>query len=100
MAAGSEVPSLPSLHSPGSRASKWVMGIGLGVVIILIAAGVLYGYQYFSGKPAPVNLPPLGGKKEVSKVTIKSEYKNPFDQQNQYVNPFAEFKSPFTSLQK
>lgn len=29
------------------------------------------------------------------KVSIKSEYKNPFDKETQYVNPFDTYKNPF-----
>lgn len=29
------------------------------------------------------------------KVTLKTEYKNPFKKESQYVNPFEEYKNPF-----
>ena len=29
------------------------------------------------------------------KVSIKTEYKNPFDKKTQYVNPFDTYKNPF-----
>ena len=33
-----------------------------------------------------------------STVTLKSEYKNPFDSNTQYANPFAQYKNPFDSI--
>lgn len=29
------------------------------------------------------------------KVSVKTEYKNPFDKKTQYVNPFDTYKNPF-----
>lgn len=31
-------------------------------------------------------------------VELKTEYKNPFTKEAQYVNPFNEFKNPFNNL--
>lgn len=42
------------------------------------------------------NLPFLSGKKP--NVTLKAEYKNPFDKKTQYVNPFEDAKNPFANL--
>lgn len=33
-----------------------------------------------------------------SNVSLKKEYKNPFDKNAQYVNPFSQYKNPFDSL--
>lgn len=34
------------------------------------------------------------------KVSLKKEYKNPFDKNAQYVNPFSQYKNPFDNLIK
>ena len=31
-------------------------------------------------------------------VSLATEYKNPFDSDSQYVNPFSEYKNPFDTL--
>lgn len=31
-------------------------------------------------------------------VGLKTEYKNPFEKDTQYVNPFSEYKNPFDNL--
>lgn len=33
-------------------------------------------------------------------VSLKKEYKNPFDKNAQYVNPFSQYKNPFDNLIK
>ncbi len=40
-------------------------------------------------------LPGSAGKPTVE---VKTTYKNPFKKENQYVNPFDEFKSPFLNV--
>lgn len=45
--------------------------------------------------PAPVLDRLAGG----AAISLNEDYRNPFDQESQYVNPFSEFKSPFHSLQ-
>ena len=60
------------------------------VPVLLIAVGLLV---YFSNSKTSLSNVPLFSK--APKVAIKSEYKNPFDQKTQYVNPFEEYKNPF-----
>lgn len=43
-----------------------------------------------SAKQSPVKKEP--------EVVVKTEYQNPFDKNNQYVNPFSEYKNPFDTL--
>lgn len=91
-------PDLSSLS--GSPLKKWppskrVLIITVVVLIIIIIAAV----WFYLGSQAetPVNLgSAILGQ---SKVEVRREYKNPFDRDNQFVNPFAEVKSPFTVLQ-
>lgn len=37
-------------------------------------------------------------KKKTASVQLKNEYKNPFDEKTQYVNPFSSYKNPFDTL--
>ena len=68
----------------------------LFLVLIVSAAVLVYVLFIKNG----VNLPSLpGGAKEATQVSVKTEYKNPFDKKTQYVNPFDQYKSPFLSLE-
>lgn len=55
------------------------------VVVVLFATGVIKN---------PLKDLPLFSKG--AKVSTKSEYKNPFKKETQYVNPFESYKNPFT----
>lgn len=70
--------------------------ITIVVVIVVAVIAILVGLRYFAGNKSGVNILIPG---RVSKVEVKTEYKNPFDRENQFVNPFAEVKSPFNNLQ-
>lgn len=50
--------------------------------IILIASGV-------------IKIPSLPFGKKEAKVDLKTEYKNPFKKETQFVNPFQTYKNPF-----
>ena len=64
--------------------------------LALLAIGVLYIALVRFGiikDPFPLgNIPFLQTQ---PKVSIKTEYKNPFDKKTQYVNPFDTYKNPF-----
>ncbi len=62
--------------------------IGILVVILLIAVGFLLGVIKVPGVPLPIF------QKKVQ-VQLKTEYKNPFAKETQYVNPFDTYKNPF-----
>ena len=66
----------------------FVLGVGVFVFMRSTMRGGLS-----SASPADTDQVPV-------QVSLTSEYKNPFDQDSQYVNPFEEFKSPFHSLQQ
>lgn len=55
------------------------------VVVVLFATGVI--------KNPLKDLPFLS---KGAKVSTKTEYKNPFKKETQYVNPFESYKNPFT----
>lgn len=63
-------------------------------VLLIIAAVVVFLLIRFGviNNPFP-NLPFLQSSPSVS---LKTEYKNPFDKDTQYVNPFETYKNPFT----
>ena len=58
------------------------------IIVVLIAAGLALVYFVILKKP----LPSLQGG---PKVELKTTYKNPFNKDTQYVNPFQEYKNPF-----
>lgn len=61
------------------------------VLVIVVASFFTLAYFRFIKSPLP-NLPLL---QKAPKVSIKTEYKNPFDKKTQYVNPFETYKNPF-----
>ena len=64
----------------------------LSLVLVIVVVSI-FTLVYFRFIKSPLsNLPLL--KKE-AKVSIKTEYKNPFDKKTQYVNPFETHKNPF-----
>ncbi len=63
--------------------------IGVLVVILLVAIGFLLGVIKVPG----LSIQPLLEKK--AQVKLKTEYKNPFAKETQYVNPFEDYKNPF-----
>ena len=74
-------------EKPKTKNNK-VLIISLVIVVVSI-----FTLVYFRFIKSPLsNLPLL--KKE-AKVSIKTEYKNPFDKKTQYVNPFETYKNPF-----
>lgn len=94
---GSDIASLPSSPLKKWPPSKRSIIIGAVVVIVII---VLAFVAYTSTRPkgeAPDGITSLILGQ--TGVKVKTEYKNPFDRQNQYINPFSESKSPFTVLQ-
>lgn len=62
--------------------------IGVLVVFLLVAIGFLLGVIKVPGVPLQI-------LQKEPKVSIKTEYKNPFDKKTQYVNPFDTYKNPF-----
>ena len=66
----------------------------LPLFVILVALGLVV-FLVFTGK---INLGslkiPFLNKKPT--VQLQQKYSNPFDIKTQYVNPFDEFKNPFT----
>ncbi|MBI3251527.1 MAG: hypothetical protein HYZ62_01295 [Candidatus Andersenbacteria bacterium] len=90
-------PDISSLSS--SPLKKWppsrrtVIVVVLVIIVVVIVTFLVV--NSLSDTPVDIGSAILGQ----SKVEVKSEYKNPFDRNNQFVNPFSEVKSPFNSLQ-
>lgn len=73
---------------------KGVIHLALPLILLLLLGGAVFLLVYFGIITNPFkNLPILGQKGP--KVDVKSEYKNPFDKNTQYVNPFETYKNPF-----
>lgn len=67
------------------------------VLVLAIAAVILLGSGVVK---LPSSLTNLLTKKQEPTVEVKEDYKNPFDKEAQYVNPFDQYKSPFLTLQE
>ena len=66
------------------------------VLSSLLAIGVIYvALVRFGVIKDPFPLPNIPFLKQGPQVSIKTEYKNPFDKKTQYVNPFDTYKNPF-----
>lgn len=64
-------------------------GVPLSVLLIIILIGVILAFS------KTVSLPSQLTFQKGPKVEQKTEYKNPFAKETQYVNPFKEYKNPF-----
>lgn len=72
-------------------------GAALIVFFILVAAGAAVLITIFATGITKNPLTKLLKTQEPS-VVLAAEYKNPFDEETQYVNPFSEYKNPFDLL--
>ncbi len=73
----------------GGVFKKKSVRIGILVVLLLVSVGFLLGVI----KVPIINQIPILQKK--AQVKLKTEYKNPFAKETQYVNPFETYKNPF-----
>ena len=71
------------------NSQKGVIHLALPLLLLLIAAAV--ALIYFG----VINNPFKNLFKKGPKVELKTEYKNPFNKESQYVNPFDTYKNPF-----
>lgn len=63
------------------------------IIIAVVAIWALVLYFLVSNNIIKLKIPSL--KKEPTKVELKTEYKNPFNKETQFVNPFDGTKNPF-----
>lgn len=73
---------------------RGVLHLALPLLLLLLGAGALFVLVYFGLIKNPLQNLPLIGQKG-PKVDVKTEFKNPFDKNTQYVNPFEQYKNPF-----
>lgn len=68
----------------------------IGLIILLLAGAVLFALIYFKIIKNPLEyLPFFNPVQQVPKISTKTEYKNPFKKDTQYINPFETYKNPF-----
>jgi hypothetical protein len=77
--------------------------IALVPLLIIIIIGLVLAVFVYINLIGKVNLQitdskPASTDKPEQVVSLKSEYKNPFEKDTQYVNPFSEYKNPFDNL--
>lgn len=72
---------------------KGVIHLVLPLLLLLIAGAVVFVLFSTGLIKNPLKNLPFFSK--VAKVSTKSEYKNPFKKETQYVNPFETYKNPF-----
>lgn len=71
-----------------------VVHLLIPLLLLLIIGAVVY-FLFTTGIiKNPLGKLPIIGQKG-PKVSIKKEYKNPFNKSTQYVNPFQTYKNPF-----
>lgn len=74
------------------RNKKVLMGLPLFILLIGVVFVLLVRFRII---PDPFPLQNITFLKLGPQVSIKTEYKNPFDKKTQYVNPFDTYKNPF-----
>lgn len=67
--------------------------IHLLLPLLLLLAAAAFALIYFGVIKNPLKNLKIG--QSGSKVELKTEYKNPFKKETQYVNPFDKYKNPF-----
>ncbi len=79
------------MEKVSSRKKKIFIALSLLLVIgVVYVALIRFG---IIKDPFPLQNIPFLSKEP--KVSIKTEYKNPFDKKTQFVNPFNKYKNPF-----
>lgn len=68
----------------------------LFLIAVLVGAGILL-YLGIIKLPFLPSLPSLPFGQKGPKVELKTEYKNPFKKETQFVNPFDTYKNPFVT---
>jgi len=74
---------------------KGVIHLAVPLLLLLIIGGGVFLLSYFSIIKIPA-LPFLNLFQKKASVELKKDYKNPFNKETQYVNPFETYKNPFT----
>lgn len=69
--------------------------VGIVVAVVLVSGGIVKFPSSLKNFTTIITT-----KKAETPVEVKTEYKNPFAKESQYVNPFDQYKSPFLSLKQ
>ena len=64
------------------------------IIVVIVGAAVLLVTQGIVKIPG-LSLPSISLFQKKVNVELKTEYKNPFKKETQYVNPFDKYKNPF-----
>lgn len=73
---------------------RGIIHLVLLLILLLVVGVVLYILINLGIIKNPLGSLPFFDK-EVPKISTKTEYKNPFKKETQYVNPFETYKNPF-----
>lgn len=74
-------------------------GIAQILLILLLLAAIVAGLYLLQQKTnflPKAFFPKINLGQKQPTVELKTEYKNPFNKETQYVNPFDTYKNPFT----
>ncbi len=74
---------------------KGVVHLLLPLIIVAIVGGAIFLVTQGIIKIPGLSLPSVPLFQKKATVELKSEYKNPFKRETQYVNPFDQYKNPF-----
>ena len=64
------------------------------LILVLVGVGIFLLPQGIVKFPG-ITLPAVPFLSKKTNVELKTEYKNPFKKETQYVNPFDKYKNPF-----
>lgn len=76
---------------PKTNNEKGIVHLLLLLILVALVGGAVYLF-YRGIVKLPTSIPFLQNQ---PKVDLKTEYKNPFKKETQYVNPFDKYKNPF-----
>jgi len=71
---------------------KLVIGLLLALLFIVVIYVALVRFGVIKD---PFPLPSIPLLQKGPQVSIKTDYKNPFDKKTQFINPFDDYKNPF-----
>lgn len=76
----------------GVESRKKLTRLGLPIIILIALVTAIVVYSVVIKKSTRLTIPLL---QKQPKVELKTEYKNPFKKESQFVNPFNSYKNPF-----
>lgn len=79
---------------------KGVIALSIPLLLLIIAAAVIFILVSQGLIKNPLQTLPLPGQKKEPTVTLQNQYQNPFDKSSGYRNPFSEYTNPFDAVKK